>query len=731
MFPRIFRLLSAFFLLAILVPSPGQQPRTDLDGDPLPDGATLRLGSTRWRHGGAGNAIAYSPDGKTILTGGEGGSLRLWDAATGRELKRIAVQEKQVNAVAFSPDGKKIAAAGSEGRVCIHDAVTGHELRTSRWTTQAIYTLVFSPDGNAVASAGFEGIIAIHDLSAKKKNLVLTGHDGVVTDVSFTPDGKALASASKDGTVRIWDLVNERSVCRIQEPNVEYRCAVFSPDGKTLAVAGTKLDKENLAAIDERLQVFDTTRLPERLKLDKPDGAMLKRLIADLDSDDFDKRTRATETLEIYGDLAKPAIEKALADKPALEMLRRLEALLSKASQGPPPPGPMVQNLSTSECRARVVAFSPDGQTLAAGERDGIRFYRAKDGSELQNLTGINGEVVSLSFAPDGKTLAYTEGSGVIGRALAPEVGRWGPGVKRASVDGPTAAITGVAFSPDGKTVASCALGEKFVRLWDGENGKELRQLPAGDVYSISVAFSADGTTLAAGGNMGGVGVRVWDTGTWKESHRIQTDIATWMFGIQFSPDGKMVAAVRWTDDDNGFIHRWDIASGKLIGTPTAWRKTRSAPAVFNGKMLAIGTTAKVIHVWDLDADEQKHELAGHLDEVARVLVSPDGKHLASVGDPLSRRKDVRLWDLTTGKEMHRLDLPSSQATAIAFSPDGKLFASGGNEGIVRMWKVPTGTLLREIKTPAGIESMAFSADGKRLATGGTDTAVLIWKVER
>jgi len=191
------------------------------------------------------------------------------------------------------------------------------------------------------------------------------------------------------------------------------------------------------------------------------------------------------------------------------------------------------------------------------------------------------------------------------------------------------------------------------------------------------------------------------------------------------------VAAARWDDENNGFVHRWDIATGAALGQPISWSKIRSAPAVFaGGKVLAIGSPDKLIRIYDAEAETHRPDLAGHDGEVARVVVAPDGKTLASLGDwNKPRGQDVRLWDATTGKELYKLDLTSSQATALVFSPDGKTLATGGSDGVIRLWKVSTGVLLREFKGPAAIESLAFSADGRRLAAGGADTAVVIWKV--
>src|SRR5262245_31580169 len=109
---------------------PGDKaPRTDRHGDPLPEGALARVGSVRLRHASAVGGLAFSPDGKVIATGGYDEAMYLWDARTGRELRRLRQIKGQVYAVAFSPDGRLVAASGGHNTIHLWDPATGREAR--------------------------------------------------------------------------------------------------------------------------------------------------------------------------------------------------------------------------------------------------------------------------------------------------------------------------------------------------------------------------------------------------------------------------------------------------------------------------------------------------------------------------------------------------------------------------------------------------------------------------
>ena len=150
---------------------------------------------------------AWSPDGTRLATS-FGGSIKVWDAATGDELLTIGTLLK-VTDIAYSPDGARIAAASEYGSsVGIWDAATGDELATlSGKGVAKVLAIAWSPDGSRIATASSGWTSSVWDAATGATLFTLTGHTNPVSDVAWSPDGTRIATASRDGTARIWPAV--------------------------------------------------------------------------------------------------------------------------------------------------------------------------------------------------------------------------------------------------------------------------------------------------------------------------------------------------------------------------------------------------------------------------------------------------------------------------------------------------------------------------------------------
>jgi WD domain, G-beta repeat len=316
---------------------------------------------------------AFSPDGRTIAAAGVNRKVQLWDSATGATLGSFPVALVEVRSLAFAPYGKTLALGGDFKDQCIalHELPTGKELRRLLGHTYAVSSVDFVPDGKLLVSAspdrtmrlwdvdsgkelrridvtpyqalgGFNGMALSADgrfaVSAGKNHQIriwevatfqqvrsFTGHEGDVYAVAFAPDGRALASASRDGTILVWDASGRvpDSPKRLGPHELDVAWAnLASMDAPT----GERAMWALVAAPGQAL-----TLLAQRLRpITRVDAAQLARLVADLGSDRFPVREKATEDLVRLGAAAAPALRKALETEPPLEIRRRVERLLDK-----------------------------------------------------------------------------------------------------------------------------------------------------------------------------------------------------------------------------------------------------------------------------------------------------------------------------------------------------------------------------------------------------------------
>ncbi len=672
-------------------------------------------------------AIAVSPDGKMLAAGNQwdlvanakDNTVHLWDMASDQWVERSFAADMTPLHLAFSPDGKTLAVGGGK----VIEEGWGYQEAIVFWdiaTGQLVHSIWGAPIQPPPRWPPF--------------------NQSLVNSIAYSPDGTLLAAGYNDGAVVLWDAAQGTPVVRIlTERSAVVQDLAFTPDGMTLAAAvGCKTD-ERLGECPEMAILFwDLSAV----------GALLAS----------EQALRETVRPEQLAETIR--LTRAITPANYVKYVRAIAVspdgrLLAVLGCEPDPGGACSKtrvalwNLETGEVIGRFsdydaaqfgagLAFSPEGQFLAAGMRSKLYVWDAKT-MELvgRSLVGPsnNNDVSDIAFTPDGHTLIAAYRDGVIGLWESPAYGNTVGTLFARSPAG----FVFAALSPDGKTLA-CGDMDGFIHVWDTATGQPtLPPLAGHEGPVMSVAFSPDGKTLASGGY--DHTLRFWDIASGAlvggpiVAQTTHLNLGTLqgydgVFSVVYSPDGQTLA----TGDFGGGLYLWDI-DRVMAGQPVSHTLGHMGP-VFrvafspDGQKLASVSWYGMMRLWDV-ATLQPVSLPLQLHPVAAVAFSPDGKMLVADSDLTG----IRLLDMSqTASFGQPIGVPMVHSAAllwVTFSPDGKTLAASDIGGDIRLWDVATQQLIGQpIKGHTNIvTSVLFSPDGKTLYSSSLDGTIRTWDV--
>jgi WD40 repeat protein/tRNA A-37 threonylcarbamoyl transferase component Bud32 len=344
-------------------------------------------------------SVAFSPDGTRIVSGGEGfdaktgkhwGEVKVWDAAIGQEKLSLKGHNGPVTSVAFSPDGKSIVSGGGypldfkkPGEVKVWDAATGQEKLSLKGHTSYVSSVAFSADSTRIASGSWDKTVKVWDAATGQEKLSLKGHTGLVSDVAFSPDGTRIVSGGEGsgkagkplpGEVKVWDAVTGQEQLSLKGHTLRVTNVAFSPDGKRLVSGGGSIHWGEV-------KVWDAVTGQEKLSWKGHNGRVSSVAFSP------DGQRLVSGEANPFNKPSEVKVWDAATGQ---------EKLSLKGHTG------LVSD----------VAFSADGTRIASGSYDGtVRMWDAATGQEKRSLKGHTDMVTSVAFSPDGKRLVSGGGS--------------------------------------------------------------------------------------------------------------------------------------------------------------------------------------------------------------------------------------------------------------------------------------------------------------------------------
>jgi len=661
-------------------PSSGSEDKDkktlDRDGDPLPAGAILRLGSTRFRTdvvGSVSAGVAFTPDGKTVISAAvTGRAVQVWDTETGKLRRQISTKNISIRDLNVSRDGQTIAVSGlayveirkrADYVTAIYDVATGKERQILTRETaefQAFpHAIVLTPDGNTLLSRDKLGAIRVEEVATgkevSKRDMPLPR--GNQTPMVISADGSTVAFAGPE-KLYAWKWQDEKEPRELGSIDKKVpRSMAFSPDAKML-----------LEYDGERVHVWNVA-----------DGGVAQTL----EIPDVDKRrgTLGSVTCTPDGTIAI-AVSRGVINYWDLETGK------ARAQFKVPP-------------HADMLAVSPDSRCLALAGGASLGLWTVPEGTPTG--PGREGPSSPISLLAVSDKLAVTAGNDDTARIWDLTTGAPLHALQDDYL------VRAVALSHDDKLAATSSQ-DNSVCIWDVKSGKRLHKLAghgeAGGERRL--CFTPDGKYLLSWGDDFYFRKFATDTG------KVSTEQV-------LRPTGFKIPADAATPQEADQI-RLILALG---GFEAAFAPT--------GTSLLLCVDAQW-HVFDLNTGKDILQVPDRNGSRLSAAVSGNGKYFAA-GSPKAGKSDCALsvWETSSGKlELYITNLGEA-VWSVTFSPDLKWVAGATSDPHgIRWWDIAEHEELGSIKDiPCRVRSLAFTPDGKRIVAGLENCTALVWEVPR
>ncbi len=611
------------------------------------------------------STVAFSPDGKQILSASWDKTAQVFDAASGT-LRFVVHHDDAVLMAQYDGVGRRIVTTSADGTARIWNAGNGEPLTPPMRHKGKVLRAEFSPDGQSLLTTAAEKLVRLWNATNGALRFELRAHSIDTTAARFAPDGARLVTASAWGSIRIWPVASTNVLSQVDAHYRAIHSLAFNRDDRPFASAGE--DGKALLwdlSTGQRVGAAMDHEGPVRHAVFSPDGRWL------------------------------------------LTAAHGGAASLWNATNGQPVGPPMQHDGSVV-----FGAFSSDGRAIVTTSMDNsARLWSVRNGTPLcQPLRSL--EAVSQArFSPDGLKLV----TGSWDRTV--QIWNIWPTRYQGTELRVGKGVILVAFDPLGTSVA-CASIDRMVRQWDARTGQAIGQPMPHERRVQSIDYSPDGRRIVTACADGAA--YLWDTATGlRVGAPLQHSNTVWL--AQFSPDGERVA----TASEDGTARVWNAATSQPLTPPldhgAPVNAARFSP---DGRWLATASDNWSAQVWDASTGRPVTERLPHRDNVEWVEFSPNGQSLVSA----SSDNTARVWQIGTSQPIGPPLQHTRTVQKAIFSPDGRRVVTASLDGTARIWDAITGEAQTSpLQHPKAVTQVAFSPDGQRLLTTGWDPTWRLW----
>lgn len=579
------------------------------------------------RHENNITAVAFSPDGKSVLTGSQDSTARLWDLQ-GNLLQLFKGHQGIIFSVTFSPDGRTILTGSMDKTARLWD-LKGNPIQEFKGQ-MGIISVAFSPDGKTILTGSLDKTARLWNLQGIELQ-VFKGHNDNVSCVVFSHDGKTILTGSNDKTARLWDLHgNTTHVFKGHESGVT--SVAFSPDDKTVLTGSMDFTARLWDFEGDILRVFEGHENKITSVAFSPDGKRVLTGSWDKSARIWDLQGKLLQTFKGH-----EAVMLGVAFSPDGKSI--LTGSADKTARLWDLEGIVLQEIRGHDEPINSVAFSHDGNSILTGSNDKTARLWDLQGNLLQTFKGHEDGIWSAAFSPDDNSIL----TGSVDKTAR----IWDlHGRELQDFIGHEDVIWAVAFAPDGKSVLTGS-ADKTARLWD-LHGKVLQVFEGHEGSINSVAFSPDGKYILTGS--WDKTVRLWSLdGT---RHQVFPGQEDYINSVGFSPDGKNIFTGSWDKT----VRLWDLKGNMLqefrgndgyVSSVAFAPDSKSLLTVSSAISFNIpGSEDNTACLWNLQGNVLQ-VFKGHQGRINSVAFSPDGKNVLTG----SWDKTALLWGI---KKTHK-----------------------------------------------------------------------------